>query len=177
MKKSILFAALTAVALSAPLAFADDAPHPKQDNKAAPAKSGKTASTADKQTDMQMGQMQEQMKKVQAQMEEIRKTTDPEERQKLMRQHMQSMREGMKTMRAMCDDMEEGGGMMGGDMKSGMKGGDMMEKHMEMMQMMMGGQPMMPMMDPSAMPFAMGQAAQDGDSGICRSPSRHQTGQ
>ncbi len=55
MKKSILFAALTAVALSAPLAFADEAHHPKQDKKAASAKSSKTAGTADKQTDMQMG--------------------------------------------------------------------------------------------------------------------------
>ena len=63
MKKSILFAALAMVALSAPLAFADEAHHPEQAKKAAPAKSSKTADTADKQTDMQMGQMQEQMKK------------------------------------------------------------------------------------------------------------------
>lgn len=137
MKYSILFTALATVALSAPLAFADEAHPPEVGKKAAPARSGKTAGIADKQTDMQMGQMQEQMKKMQAQMEEIRKTTDPEERQKLMRQHMQSMREGMKTMRGMCDDMEEGGGMMGGDMKSGMMGGDMMEKYMEMMEVMM----------------------------------------
>jgi periplasmic protein CpxP/Spy len=137
MKKSILFAALVTAALSAPLAFADDAHHPEQPKKAAPAKSGQTADTENKKTGMQMDRMQEQMKKMQAQMEEIRKTTDPEERQKLMQKHMQSMREGMKTMRGMCDDMDEGGGMMGGDMKSGMMGGDMMEKHMEMMQMMM----------------------------------------
>lgn len=48
MKKSILFAALATVALSAPLAFADEAHHPKQDKKAASAKSGKTAGTANK---------------------------------------------------------------------------------------------------------------------------------
>lgn len=106
MKKSILFAVITTVALSAPIAFADDAHHPEQDKKAAPAKSSKTAGAADKQTDMQMDQMQEQMKKMQAQMEKIRKTTDPKERQKLMQQHMQSMNEGMKMMRGMCGDMK-----------------------------------------------------------------------
>jgi hypothetical protein len=134
MKKSILFAALATVALSAPLAYADDAHHPDQNKKTAPAKSSKTADAADKQTDKQMGQMQAQMDKMQAQMGKIRQTTDPQERQKLMQEHMQSMREGMKMMRGMCEGMMGGGmmgeGMMGGDM---MKGDDMMEKRMEMM--------------------------------------------
>ncbi len=48
----------------------------------------------------------------------------------------------------------------------GMMGGNPMMQMMQMMQMMMGNQPAMPMMDPSAMPFAMGQPVQDGDAGL-----------
>ena len=129
MNKSILFAAFTAVALSAPPAFANEAHHSKRDKKTASAKSNKTTRNADKQIDIQMGQMQGQIKKMQAQMEEIRKTTNSEERQKLMRQHMQSMREGMTTMRNLCDDMEEGEDMEAAD--------EMMEKYMHIMQMML----------------------------------------
>ena len=48
----------------------------------------------------------------------------------------------------------------------GMMGGNPMMQMMQMMQMMMGGQPQMPMMDPSAMPFSMGQPVDDGDQGL-----------
>jgi KaiC/GvpD/RAD55 family RecA-like ATPase len=41
-----------------------------------------------------------------------------------------------------------------------------MMQMMQMMQMMMGGQPQMPMMDPSAMPFASGNAPRDADPGL-----------
>ncbi|MBX2800802.1 MAG: AAA family ATPase [Myxococcales bacterium] len=47
-----------------------------------------------------------------------------------------------------------------------MMGGNPMMQMMQMMQMMMGGQPAMPMVDPSAMPFAMGQPVQDDDQGL-----------
>ncbi|MCB9685787.1 MAG: AAA family ATPase [Alphaproteobacteria bacterium] len=64
-------------------------------------------------------------------------------------------------------------GMMPGQMMPGQMpgmmpgyGGNPMMQMMQMMQMMMGGAPAMPMMDPSAMPFAMGNVGQDADSGL-----------
>ena len=120
MQKITMIAVLSAVVLSVPLAFADDAHHPAKDKKSAPATATKPTVAAEKSADMQMGNMQEMKKKMQAQMDKIQKTSDPKERQKLMQEHMQSMREGMK--------------MMSGGMGAG---GDMMGKRMEMMQMMM----------------------------------------
>lgn len=107
-----------------------------------------------------MESMQENMKKMQAQMAEIRNTKDDETRERLMDEHMQAMDEGMSMMRGMGggmmqgmmgSGMQNGKGMDGGMMKGGegMKGGmapgasdmmgrmDMMEKRMDMMQMMM----------------------------------------
>ena len=76
-----------------------------------------------------------------------RTTNDPTERQKLMQEHMQSMQENMKTMRNMGGPMMIGSGQSGGMMAMGrqkdMAGGEMMqhqammEKRMDMMQMMM----------------------------------------
>ena len=129
MKKSIVLASFVTLALSAPLAFSEEAHH-APDKKTT---SAKPADMADKQTEKQMAQMQEQMKKMQAQMSKINKTTDPKERQQLMQEHMHSMLDGMKEMRGMCGDMKKGGSMMHGEMM----GGDMMEKRMDMMQMMM----------------------------------------
>jgi KaiC/GvpD/RAD55 family RecA-like ATPase len=66
-------------------------------------------------------------------------------------------------------------GMMPGQMPGMMPGqmpgmnpmmGNPMLQMMQMMQMMMGGAPAMPMMDPSAMPFASGNAPRDADPGI-----------
>ena len=101
MKRSILCAVVTAIALSAPIVLA-------QDTKPVP---GKPAAAME--MDKQMARMQEQMKRMQDQMDRIHKTTDPKARQKLMQEHMQTMQEGMK--------------MMGG-MGAGMKGGDRMAK-------------------------------------------------
>jgi hypothetical protein len=117
MKNALLIVALTACAVSAPIASAQD--------KHVHEKPGMT---------MDM----EKMKAMQAQMETIRIVTDPEVRQRLMQDHMQAMQDGMKDMRGM------GGPMMhGGMMKGGMKDGEMMKRHammeerMDMMQMMM----------------------------------------
>jgi hypothetical protein len=133
MKNSILVATFIACALSAPIASAQD--------KAAPAKPAMSM-----EMDKPMPPMQENMKKMQQQMEKIQATTDPKERQALMQEHMQAMQECMKTMRGMSDPMMKDGGEHDGMAKSGHKKmtGDnmmrhhaMMEKRMDMMQMMM----------------------------------------
>ncbi len=140
MKTSILLVAMVACTLQASIASAQE--------KAAPAK---PAMPMGMNMDKQLPQMQDNMKKMQQQMEKIRATTDPKERQKLMQAHMQAMQENMKAMRGMGGPMMMGGGEhggmmkqdMNGDMKDGMKNGDlmkhrdMMEKRMDMMQMMM----------------------------------------
>lgn len=97
--------------------------------------------------DKHMSQMQQNMKTMQVQMERLRTTTDPTERQKLMQEHMQSMQENMKMMRNMGGPMMMGSGQSGGMTAMGrqkdMAGGEMMqrqammEKRMDMMQMMM----------------------------------------
>jgi hypothetical protein len=131
MKTSILFAAIVACALSAPIVSAQEKPAPAKPSMG---------------MDKQMPQMQENMKKMQQQMEKFQATTDPKERQKLMQEHMQTMQESMKAMHGMGGPM-----MMGGDKRGGMAKGDhtgmadaemmkhhdMMEKRMDMMQMMM----------------------------------------
>ena len=138
MKKAIFYAALVSLTLSTTPAFADDAHHPEQDKKTAPAKSDKPAGATKKQTDKEINPMQVNMKKMQAQMEKIHKATDPKDRQKLMQEHMQSMQDGMKMMHGMGGEMMQNCDMADGKgMKSHMMGGDMMEKRMEMMQMMM----------------------------------------
>ena len=131
MKTSILFAAIVACALSAPIVSAQE--------KSAPAKPSMGM-------DKQMPQMQDNMKKMQQQMEKIQAVTDPKERQKLMQEHMQSMQENMKAMHGMGGPMMMGSGQRGGMAKGGhknmadgdmMKHQDMMEKRMDMMQSMM----------------------------------------
>ena len=122
--------------MSAPIVSAEDKPV-----------SAKPATSID--MDKQMSPMQQNMKTMQVQMEKLRTTTDPTERQKLMQQHMQSMRENMKMMRNMGGPMMMGSGQSGGMKAMGrqkdMAGGEMMqhqammEKRMDMMQMMMGG--------------------------------------
>ena len=135
MKTSILVAAIVC-ALSTPIVSAQD--------KSAPAKPAMGMDM-----DKHMSQMQENMKKMQQQMEKLRATTDPKERQKLMQEHMQTMQENMKAMRSMGGPMMMGSGQRGGtagmakgghkDMAGGdtMKHHEMMEKRMDMMQMMM----------------------------------------
>ena len=85
MKKSILFAALTTVALSAPFAIADEAHHPAQDKKAAPAKSAPATSPAAKDAEQQ--QMNEMRKQVDAM--PMQKSTAPDADAK-KKQHIHS---------------------------------------------------------------------------------------
>ena len=110
----------------------------------------------------QMGQMDERMQRMQALHDKMANAT-PEERQKLMAEQRQEMQQGM----AMMQQMQQGGMMGGAGMSGGMMGGagmggpgmgagskgavkgqkpkpmdqktqmQMMEKRMDMMQMMM----------------------------------------
>lgn len=93
--------ALLGFALTAPVAFGDDAHHP--DQKGAAPKTAKDAG-------MPMGMMQDNMLKMHEQMHKVMQAKDSKERDKLMQEHMQMMQEQMKMM----------GGMMGGDGKGGM---------------------------------------------------------
>jgi hypothetical protein len=133
MKIPMLVAAFAACALSAPIVSAQEKMTP-----------GTPAMSADRQT----SEMQENMKKMQQQMETIRATSDPKERQKLMREHMEMMQGGMKSMRGMGGPMAMGGGQGGGmamgeGKGKGMGSGDMMQRHemmekrIDMMQLMM----------------------------------------
>ena len=134
MNTPILVAAIIACVASVPTVSAQDKPVP-----AKPA--------TGMEMDKQMSQMQQNMTTMHVQMEKLRTTTDPNERQKLMQEHMQSMQENMKTMRNMGGPMMMGSGQSGGMMAMGrqkdMAGGEMiqhqamMEKRMDMMQMMM----------------------------------------
>jgi hypothetical protein len=131
MNRLPLFATIVVAALMAPGLYA-------QDTKPTPSK---PAMDMNMDMDKHMPQMQEKMKAMQAQMDNIRKTSDPKERQKLMQAHMQAMQENMKMMHGMRSGQP--GGMMMGARKDGMKEGDMMkhhemmEKRMDMMQVMM----------------------------------------
>ena len=131
MNTSILTAAIVALALTAPIASAEDQAAP------APPALG---------MDAQMSQMHANMVEMQAQMEKIHATTSPKERQKLMQAHMQTMQESMAMMASMSKPMtmdggQSGGMAMGGDKgkpgDKGMMGGDMM-KHHRMMEERMG---------------------------------------
>jgi hypothetical protein len=134
MKSSILITAFIACALTAPIVSAQE--------KTAPAKPAMSMDM-----DKQMPQMQENMKKMQQQMEKIQATSDPAKRQKLLQEHMQAMQENMKAMHSMGGTMMMSGSQHGAMMLGGKEGGmassemmkrnEMMEKRMDMMQMMM----------------------------------------
>jgi hypothetical protein len=133
MKTSLLFAAIVACAMAAPVVTAQDG--------AAPVKMAKGMDT-----DRQMSAMQVNMKEMQRDMERIHATTDPKERQKLLQEHMQAMQQGMKTMHGMAGPMMAGGGPQDGTAAGGhkdMAAGEMMQHHqameqrIDMMQMMM----------------------------------------
>ena len=133
MKTSILAAAIVAGALSAPVVSA-------QEKESAPV-------NAVMSTDVEqlISRMQENMEAMRQQMEKHRTTTDPKERRKLMHEHIQTMQENMKTMHAM------GGPPMGCDQRVGiakgrhkdeapddmMKHHEMMEKRMDLLQILM----------------------------------------
>jgi hypothetical protein len=96
--------------------------------------------------DKPMSRMHENMSAAQQQMDKFRGTTDPKQRRKLMREHMQTLQDSMKMMHSM-----EGPMTMGGAQESGMqtppgkpmasaemkKHHDMMQGHMQMMQMLL----------------------------------------
>ncbi len=151
--KTTMLSAVIAGALLIPAAYGVDEHHP--DKAAPPAKSQRPAPKPPVD-EKSMAQMQDHMKKMQDVMARLQKTTDPAERKKLMDEHTKSMQEGMQMMRGMAGGMMQGmlaGGMMDGSMmgqapkdgaaKSGPMGRgapispEMMERRMDMMQMMM----------------------------------------
>ncbi len=137
MKMTVLGIALAGMLL-VPTAYGVDEHHPE---KAAPAAKAPKTQAGPQADDKAIAQMQGQMKKMQDIMARMQQTTDPADRQKLMTEHMQAMEEGMKTMRGMSGTMrgmmgrKEGAGTgMGG---AGPMSPEMMERRVNMMQMMM----------------------------------------
>jgi hypothetical protein len=134
MRTAIAISTIAACALAAPFASAQD-------------KHAHERPAASNDIDNHTSQLQEKMKAMQGQMDRIHKTTDPKERQKLMQEHMQAMQANMKAMHGMGGPMIKGGGGHGAMKMDGKKGhvkdGDMMKHHgmmerrMDMMQMMM----------------------------------------
>ena len=110
-----------------------------QDSKDAPKPGVQSTCCADSKA--QMGQMDEHMKRMQALHEKMASATTPEARQKLMNDQRLEMQNAM----AMIQGMPHGGSMMGGAGMGGQKANpvdpktqmQMMEKRMDMMQMMM----------------------------------------
>lgn len=147
--KKIAISALVLALGSAYPAFAEEAHHPEQ-------VAAKPVQAPDAEKSVQ--KLKENARKLQAQTDKITKTRDPKERQKLLAEHMQTLQESMMTAKGMqaggmnCPMMggdQGGGGMMGmmhggqgGGMTCGMPGEmmkrhEMMEKRMDMMQMML----------------------------------------
>jgi hypothetical protein len=150
MKTTVLAVALAGV-LMVPAAYGVDEHHPEN---AAPGAKAPKAAASPQADDKPVAQMQEHMKKMQDIMARMQKTADPAERKKLMTEHAQAMQDGMKTMRGMSGTMQgmmSGGVMTGAGMTSqapkegagpGMGGTgpmspEMMERRMDMTQMMM----------------------------------------
>jgi hypothetical protein len=109
-------------------------------------KTGSSSAEAPTARDRHMAEMQANMQIMQQQMQKLRATTDPEERQKLQQEHLQTMQANMSLMRGMGGPMMMGGGHQGGmSMMGGTRGTtgdmtqrhDMMERRMDMLQMMM----------------------------------------
>jgi len=126
--------------LTLALAFGANAAS-SQESKDAPKPDVQTMCCTDSKA--QMGQMDEHMKRMQGLHEKMANATTPEERQALMNDQRREMQQAM----AMMHGMPHGGTMMGGagmgmagqkgkplDQKTQMQ---MMEKRLDMMQMMM----------------------------------------
>ena len=137
MKKSLAIAVGTVVLLAAGMPLAQDQSTGVEPTATA-LQSGSAMSMGG-----QMGQMDEHMKKMKALHEKMASATTPEERQKVM----DKQRKEMQGCMAMMNQMKQGGGMMGG-MGGGMMGQkgkpadanaqmQMMQKRMDMMEMMM----------------------------------------
>ena len=104
MKKSFLIAALVALPLSMPLAWADQDHHADKDKKPA-------TTMTDKDKQMRMDKMQESMLRMHDQMHKIMDAKNPQKRAQIMQEHSKMMQEHMQMMQ----------GMMGGHGKGGMK--------------------------------------------------------
>ena len=138
MKQSLAMAVGTVALLAAGMPFAQDAKAPASKPSATAMQSGSSMNMGG-----QMGQMDEHMQKMKALHEKMTSATTPEERQKVMDEQRQEMQAGM----SMMNQMMQGGGMMGsaGGGMMGQKGKPadanaqipMMQKRMDMMQMMM----------------------------------------
>ncbi len=131
MKTSILVPAIIASVLLAPVASANE-----ETVSAEPA--------TNMSLEEQISQLQGNMKQMEQQLEKFRTTTDPKERRKLLQEHIQTMQESMNTMHGMggppmgCDQRVE---MAKGRHKDEvpddmMKHHEMMEKRMDMLQML-----------------------------------------
>ncbi len=118
---------------------ANDAQHPASATQAAPSV----------QSSERFEEARAQMQKMLAQMDQIHQTKDPAERQRLMDEHMRTMQDTMQSMHAMGGPMmmdmmgQQGMGGVPNKTQSGKRGSgvneriDMMEKRMDVMQMMM----------------------------------------
>jgi hypothetical protein len=141
MKKSVAMAAGTVALLAAGMPFAQDAKAPASKPNATAVQSGSPTNMGGQMG--QMGQMDEHMQKMKALHEKMTSAATTEERQKVMDEQRQEMQAGMRIM----NQMMKGGGMMGsadgGMMGQKGKPADasaqipMMQKRMDMMQMMM----------------------------------------
>ncbi len=137
--KSSLTALAAAMVLALP-AHAVDEHHPE----------GQAAATA-QTPEKTVQRMQENAKELQSQLDRLAAAKTPEERQKLLAEHMQTMRENMMLGQQMAMGgagcpmmgMMGGGGMMMGpggagiDAEAMMNRMQLMERRMDMMQMMM----------------------------------------
>ena len=145
MKRISIVACMAAI-LAIPVSYAADEHHPDKASPSSEASRAQKSQASNKST----AQMQEHMKRMQDIIAKLQKTTDPAERQKLVSEHTKEMQEGMQLMRSMGGGMMQGmmgGGMMGDAPKDGAgKPGmgrrapippEMMERRMDMMQMMM----------------------------------------
>jgi len=134
MKKSLALAVGAALALAAGISLAQDAKAPASNPNA-------TATQSASSTNMssQMGQMDEHMKKMQALHDKMTSATTPAERQKVMDEQRQEMHASMAMMNPMMQGGAKTGGMMGQKGEPADAGAQMqmMQKRMDMMQMMM----------------------------------------
>lgn len=138
MKKSLAIAVGTLFLFSAGTPFAQTAKGPVPKPSVAAAQPGSMMTMG-----AQMGQMDEHMAKMQTLHEKMASAATPEERQRVMEDQRQEMQRGMTMMHDMHPgEMPMGGAGMG---KSGQMGKpadpkaqmQMMEKRIDMMQMMM----------------------------------------
>jgi len=138
MKRSLAIAVGAVALLASGMPLAQDAKAPASQPSATTTPSGPSMSMGS-----QMGQMDEHMQKMQALHDKVTSATAPEERRNAMEAQRREMQLGMAMMNQMMP-----GGAMTGDMSRGMMGSQgepadvnakmqMMQRRMDMMQMMM----------------------------------------